>query len=125
MGNAIRGTVTCEIDGERLELLLATNEWCELEDEFGKTTDEILAEFFKDTEAQKLKMQFLRRLFLAALSSSKPEMTLEEAGTIMTRLGLVEAATLLGRTIVASLPKAEAAPAGAPGKPKARPARKP
>lgn len=127
MSNEIRGTVTCEIDGERLDLLLSTNEWCNLEDELGKTTDEILKMFFDMVSAQKLEMRLLRTLFRAALSSAKPGITTVEAGLLMTKMGLVEASAQLAKTIVASLPKVEAAEDGANtgvGKPKAPTGRK-
>lgn len=115
MSNEIRGTVTCEIGGERLELLLSTNEWCDLEDELGQTTDEILKSFFDMVAAQKLDMRKLRTLFRAALSSAKPGITTAEAGLIMTRIGLVEASKHLANTIVASLPKADETATGAKG----------
>lgn len=104
MSNVIKGTITCEIDGERLELLLATNEWCELEDELGKNTQQILSEFFAMAQIGALNMRLMRSLFRAALSQVKPGISLIQAGEIMSRIGLVEAAPLLGKVILASMP---------------------
>lgn len=119
MTNSARGVVSREIAGETIKFRIATNEWCELEDEFGKTTDEILKDFFAGIQAGTLTMKGLRKFFRAALSASRPGITEEEAGEVMSDLGLAEAGTLLGEVIIASMPQAEAKPA--PGKP-ARPA---
>jgi hypothetical protein len=112
MGNQMRGTVSHEIGGERLELLLATNEWCDLEEELGKTTQEILTEFFAMAAKGDLNMRFMRSLFRAALSQARPSITLEQAGAIMSDIGLVATAPLLGKVILASMPRQEEAPPG-------------
>ncbi|UUP19505.1 hypothetical protein [Nitratireductor thuwali] len=104
MANRHKGEVSAKIDGTEYTLRIATNEWCMLEDEFDKTTDEILNEFYQTLAAGKLRMHFIRKLFRAALIGQKPEITLEEAGSIMSDLGLVEAGALLGKVVTASMP---------------------
>lgn len=121
MTNTARGVVSREINGETINFRIATNEWCELEDEFGKTTDEILKDFFAGVQQGSLTMKNLRKFFRAALSSSRPGITEEEAGEVMSDLGLGAAGALLGEVILASMPQAEEGKS-APGKP-ARPAR--
>lgn len=121
MTNQVRGVVTREIGGARRELLLSANEWCELEDEFGKPTSALIEEFFSQVQAGELIMRNLRALFRAALSRAIPGITHEAAGLIMAELSLVESATLIGEVIIASMPKADEA--AGPGKAKA-PARK-
>ncbi|MBP1842010.1 hypothetical protein J2046_000254 [Rhizobium petrolearium] len=119
MTNTVRGIVSHEIDGERLDFCLSANEWCELEDEFGKKTDEILKDFGTMAENEQLDMRLLRSIFRAAVSYSKQNITLQEAGALMRSLGLVESAALIGTVIVASMPEVKAGP----GKPKRAAAR--
>ncbi|RYC10074.1 hypothetical protein [Ciceribacter ferrooxidans] len=118
MTNEIRGIVSKDILGERLDLKLAANEWCELEDEHGKSTDEILTDFFGMVESGKLRIKMLRSLFRASLSSAKPGLTLQGAGDIMAKMDLVEVGRIVGEVIVASLPQQNQEENAAPGKPK-------
>ena len=104
MGNINRGQVSETIGGTPYVFRIATNEWCDLEDEHGKTTDELIAEFFDLVSAGRLKMAYLRSFFRAALVGSMPQITHHEAGEIMSNMGLVEAGGLLGRIIAASIP---------------------
>lgn len=120
MTNTARGIISLPHNGENLQLRIATNEWCELEDEFGKPTGEIATDFETMVAAGKLKMGLLRSFFRAALSGTRPDITHEEAGAIMTDVGLVKAAEIIGRVILASMPEAKE-PAG---KPKAAPRRR-
>lgn len=105
MSNQTRGIVSLPYNGENLQLRIATNEWCELEDEFEKGTDEIAGDFQAMVTTGKLKMGLLRSFFRAALSGSKPNITHEEAGAIMTDIGLVKAGEVIGKVIVASMPE--------------------
>lgn len=107
MTNQTRGIISLPFNGENLQLRIATNEWCELEDEFGKGTDEIAKQFFEMAKASQLKMGLLRSFFRAALSGAKPGVTHEEAGSIMTEIGLVPAAEVIGKVIIASMPEAQ------------------
>lgn len=116
MTNQIRGVISEEILGERLNLRLAANEWCELEDEYGKSTDEILKDFFGMVESGKLRIGMLRSMFRASLSGVKPGITSEEAGNIMAEMELAEVGRIVGKVIVASLPEVKPAPKEAPGK---------
>jgi hypothetical protein len=114
MTNQTRGIISLPFNGENLQLRIATNEWCELEDEHGKSTDEVAAEFFEMAQSAKLKMHLLRSFFRAALSGARPGITHGEAGAIMTEIGLVQAAEVIGKVIIASMPEVKE-----PGKPKA------
>lgn len=113
MTNIARGIVSLPYNGENLQLRIATNEWCELEDEFGKGTDEIATDFEVMVTSGKLKMGLLRSFFRAALAASRPGITHEEAGEIMSNIGLVEAGEVIGKVIIASMPEVKA-PAGKP-----------
>lgn len=118
MTNQIRGVISEEILGERLALRLSANEWCELEDEHGKSTDEILKDFVTMVQDGNLRVTLLRSLFRASLAMAKPGITLDEAGNLMAEIGLPEAGRIVGEVIKAALPEAEAGPPtkGAPGK---------
>jgi hypothetical protein len=115
MTNQARGIISLPYQGKNLQLRIATNEWCELEDEFGKGTDEIAGDFQAMVTSGKLKMGLLRSFFRAALSGDMPDITHEQAGAIMTDIGLVEAGSVIGKVIVASMPEVKEPP----GKPKA------
>jgi len=104
MANPHRGEVAVTVDGVDYTLRLATNELCSLEDEHGKDTNELIAEFYQAVSEGKLKMRMVRSFFRAALIGGLPSVTLAEAGDIMSKIGLVEAAGLLGKAIAASLP---------------------
>lgn len=106
MPNLKRGEVGFDLDGERYILRLATNEWCALEEEHGKTTDELIADFMGQLQAERLNMRFIRSFFHAALIGSKPEATADDAGAIMSDMGMVEAAQKLALAIQASMPEA-------------------
>lgn len=107
MANQHKGEVSAEIAGATYTLRIATNEWCELEDEFDKPTTEIVKDFFDMVTSGTLRMKTLRSYFRAALSGSMQDVDHQQAGTIMSNMGLVDAAALLGRVIVASMPDAD------------------
>lgn len=117
MANMHRGEVSETIGGETYVFRIATNEWCELEDEHGKTTDELIAEFFQLVSVGKLKMTYLRSFFRAALVGTRAGISHRDAGEIMSDMGLVEAGALLGKVISASIPDPE--PADTENPPKA------
>ncbi|MGO6999015.1 hypothetical protein [Rhizobium leguminosarum] len=118
MTNNVRGVLTQEIDGETYTLCLSANEWCDLEEEHGKSTVQILKAFQEMASKEDLDMRFLRSIFRAALSYGKPGITYAEAGRLMQACGLVEAATLVGRVAMLSLP--EEKPTGKPAGTKAK-----
>lgn len=105
MGNLNRGEVSAQIAGTEYILRIATNEWCYLENELGMPTDEIIADFIGMLSANKLKMGLLRALFRAALIGRKPDITKDQAGDLMSGMGLVEAGGLLAQVIKASMPE--------------------
>ena len=105
MGNLNRGEVSATIAGTEYVLRIATNEWCHLEDEFGMTTDEIIAHFMALLSANKLKMSFLRSLFRAAMIGRHPDITKAQVGDLMSAMGLVEAGGLLAEVVRASMPE--------------------
>jgi hypothetical protein len=110
MANKHKGEVSAEIAGTAYTLRIATNEWCELEDEFGKPTTVIVKDFFDMVTEGTLRMRTIRSFFRAALIGQQPDITHEEAGAIMSDMGLVESAGLLGQVIVASMPEVEEKP---------------
>lgn len=120
MSNPVKGTVSATIDDKAVSLSMGMNEWCELEDELGVDTSDILARFQGMAEAEKIEMRFFRSLFRAMLSSAHPDVTHAEAGKVAARMGMVGAFELLGRVLMASMPEADETGEGAdkqPGKP--------
>ncbi|MBP1849695.1 hypothetical protein [Rhizobium halophytocola] len=107
MTNQVRGIITREVAGETLSFRISANEWCELEDELGKTTDQLLKDFFEKAQAEQLDMRYLRGYFRAALSGHRPDITDREAGEIMADMGMIDAVKTLGEVIMASVPQPE------------------
>lgn len=117
MGNMNRGEVSAQIAGTEYILRIATNEWCHLETEFGMSTDEIIADFIGMLSANRLRMAFLRSLFRAALIGRMPDITKDQAGDLMSTIGLIEAGNLLAQVIKASMPEeSEGGPTARPPK---------
>lgn len=104
MANKHKGEVSAKIAGTDYTLRIAANEWCALEDELGQPTTVIVQNFFEMVSAGTLRMKMLRSFFRAALIGQDPEITHEAAGTIMSNMGLPDAAGLLARVILASMP---------------------
>jgi len=115
MGNAVKGTVSREIDGQTVEFTLGANEWCELESELGKKTGAILKDLAVVAQTEEVDFHLFRHLFRAALSYSRPDATLRDAGTMMSKLGLEASGLLIAEIVQAGMPSVS----GAPGKRKA------
>lgn len=124
MSNPVKGTVTHEIDGKTVDLMLSMNEWCELEDELGMKTTDILKRFQMAADAEELDMRFFRSLFRAMLSSALPDITHRDAGRHAAEMGMVEAFELLGKVIMASMPDDAEGGDNRPGKPNRKTRRK-
>lgn len=115
MANPYRGEVSAKLGDATITLKMTANSWCELEDDLGKSSDEIQSEFFAMVKSGRASMKLMRSYFRACLLHSHQGISLEDAGNIMTELGLLNAAELLGRAIAQSMPAAEEAkPANPP-----------
>jgi hypothetical protein len=108
MANKHKGEVSAEIAGTAYTFMLGSNEWCQLEEEYDKTTDEIMADFYAMVESGKVRMKTLRAFFRVSLTFHHPDITHEDAGRLMDKHGLAESAGLIGRVIMAGMPEDDA-----------------
>jgi hypothetical protein len=105
MGNPVRGIVTITVSEVEYNLRLGINEWCALEEEMGKSIFDIQKELQESVQAGSISMQVLRSFFKAMLSGSKPGITREEAGELMTDLGIADSLQVVMKVISASAPE--------------------
>jgi hypothetical protein len=102
MANPHRGEVPFDLDGKSYKLAYSINALCELEDQMGKSVVEI-ADLLSKPE--RLHVSAVRTLFWAGLLDNHPGVTPEEAGNIMTGLGIVPALGLVAKTFVLAFPQ--------------------
>ncbi|WP_085025292.1 hypothetical protein [Ensifer aridi] len=112
MTNNVRGIVTQEIGGKTRVFRLGANEWCELEAELGKSTGAIIADLQRVAGSGEIDFRLFRSMFRAALSYSDEELTLRDAGEVMSTMGLEEAGLLIARIVQAGMPEAKQASPG-------------
>ena len=80
MANKVRGQISADFEGEKINLLLSTNAICELEDAADLPIDEFLDKF---SEGRKPRMKDLRLLFWALMLGERPKATVEDAGALI------------------------------------------
>lgn len=116
MANRHRGTVEFRYDGKTYTLSFSINAMCELEDLLGDSFGDMMA---KAQDPTKVSMKTVRAMFWAGLRDHHNEMTIQDAGHLMTEIGLTEAGELVAKAFAAAMP--EAAKAAGPLEIKSRP----
>ena len=99
MSNSLTGKIDCVADSKTWHLQFTINGLCALETELG--AGEILD--VQKLIGEKPSMTMLRTLFWASLQENHPGTTKEQAGTIMSAVGLVRATELVSTALVAAL----------------------
>jgi hypothetical protein len=116
MTNRIRGKVDFDVDGASYSLHFTANGMCELEAAAGCSA----MAFLKRLEASAgddLSFGDVRLLFWAGLQEHHPDMTVRDAGALMTDMGgIATAMELTGRAVADSMPKPNEGGAAAKGK---------
>lgn len=127
MDNPLKGEVSFEADDKTYTLIFSNNAFCALEkhldcgifdiyDEIASWSPKTdgkgkpLPETKQETEARarRIRLGFCRALFWAGLNERHPEITLEEAGRLMTAAGgLIGVMNLIATGVAAAQPKAE------------------
>ncbi|WP_136441634.1 GTA-gp10 family protein [Pacificoceanicola onchidii] len=116
MSNPIRGKIDFDVDGETYSLQYTANGMCELEDAVGCTAMAFLNKLESAGEAN-LSFKDIRLLFWAGLQEHHPNMSVREAGALMTKAGGIAAAMeMTGKAVADSMPKPDASA----GKPKGK-----
>lgn len=104
MPNKLRGEVALQAGEKTYTLHLSVNALCALENEVGRGANEIFVDLDK---GNKVKVGTIRAIVWAALTDNHPEITLKEAGAIITEIGMADLVAKLAAAIVASYPEAK------------------
>jgi hypothetical protein len=94
------GGVPFDAAGEAYVLRFSVSALMTLEDKFDKSTQEVLAMM----EGGRVKT--MRTIFWAGLRDFTPDITEDQAGEVMTAIGIEEASALLTRAMVKAFPSA-------------------
>jgi hypothetical protein len=103
---AANGEAAFDALDRRWVMVFSINAICALEDEFDKPITDI-GELLSDKS--KVRMSHLRSVFRAGLIEHQPDVTLGQAGAIMTDLGTEKAGEMIERTFAAAFPDAKGA----------------
>jgi hypothetical protein len=103
MANRQRGEVAFEADGKAHVLRFDTNRLCDLEDIFGMSVNEVI-DLLKDQK--KVRLGTVRKLVWAGLGG-KAVMSVEEAGDVVSALGIQAAMEKVGEAMILAFPASE------------------
>lgn len=81
MHNPLTGKVTVEVEGRKWTLGLDFNAMCSFEEKTGKNSFEIVSQF----ESGKISATDIRALMWAMLVGDHPDVTLQEAGNVLSQ----------------------------------------
>lgn len=101
MTNGMKGSQKFSVDGKEYTLWMSVNAYCSLEADDGMDMNAL---FNTLADVEKADFTLYRKLFFYGLQDCHPEITLREAGLIMTKLGLDTAMSLLVKAITDSMP---------------------
>jgi hypothetical protein len=105
MANKHKGEVEFTADGTTFKLVYSTNALCELE---GVTGEPAIVSFASMGDPAKARISLSRAMFWAGLRDHHSELSLADAGTMMTSIGLQEANRLIGEAVSLAFPVPEA-----------------
>ena len=116
MSNKVKGKLDFEVDGTSYALHFTANGMCELEDAAGCNAMAFLSRM-EVQAAGDLSFGDVRLLFWAGLQEHHPDMTVRDAGALMTELGgIAKAMELTGQAVADSMPKPDDGGKGNGGK---------
>jgi len=113
MGNPQRGHVDLRAGDESYRLCFSINAICELEEETGKTINQI-SESLNDP--QTMRMSLARAVFWGATRDAHPELTVTDAGAVIDEVGFHGAMEAIGQAFMLAFPQTEASDSGRPRK---------
>lgn len=117
MANPVRGQVPFETGGKAYILSYSTNALCALEAEVDMGITQV-AGLIATPETMRLGM--VRAVFWAGLLDHHAGMTVDDAGALMTELGMADAIALIGRAFALAFPEVQAGARPLAGKKPAR-----
>lgn len=104
MANPHRGDVDLVAGGETYRLRLDINAIAELEEHTGQSINEIAAAL-NDTAT--MRMSLARAVFWGATRSTHPELSISDAGDIMSEAGFAKAMEAVGAAFLRAFPEAD------------------
>jgi hypothetical protein len=113
-----KGEVSVEADGKTYTLVFSINALCELEDKLGASVSDIAA-----LSTNGKRFGTIRTVFWAGLQEHHPDLTLKDAGRIITAMGIPAADAAVGEAFSLTFPEVRTLPLElkpAPGKRSAR-----
>lgn len=105
MANPHRGEVSFDLDGQTYTLSFSANALCELEDLLNLGVNEITVRL---SQSDKLRIKTVRAVFWAALTDHHPDVTVKDAGMMLTRLTVAKAIELIAQAFSRAFPDQEA-----------------
>jgi len=110
VANIHRGEVAFEAAGKVWSVRFGINEICDLEEETGRSVVELGAEM---SNPATMRVTMLRAMVWAGLRGAHPEVSIKQAGELITEAGTETVIGLVGRAFQAAFPGAEEGAAGA------------
>lgn len=104
MANRVRGEVAFEASGKTWTLRYSTNSLCELEDALGLPVNKIIAGL---QDRDNVRIKTIRAVVWAGLRDRHAEITLAEAGELISDAGLGPMTTKVGEAFAAAFPETE------------------
>lgn len=101
MANAQKGEVDLVAGDKTYRFRLSTNVLCEMEDHFGKTVNEVLADI-----GERPSMKGMREIVRFALSENDPAPDAKEAGKIIDEVGTTQITEALKQALKLAFPDA-------------------
>lgn len=102
MANSHKGEVDLKAGDKTYKFRLTTNVLCEMEDHFGKTFNEVMAEL-----GDKPSMKGMREIVRFALSENEPAPDAKQAGEIIDEAGSLAVTEALKKAIKLAFPEPE------------------
>lgn len=103
MANAHRGEVDVEVPSGTYTMRFSTNAICELEDRVDLGIAEIIARL---EDAARMRMSLLRAVVWAGLRGSRPDITIDQAGEVITEAGMTAIVEKVGEAFRLAFPDA-------------------
>jgi tail tube GTA-gp10-like protein len=104
MSNPYKGEVEFTADKKAYKLHYNINAMCELEDALG---DSVISIANLMSDPMRISVKTMRTMFWAGLRGNHGDITLVEAGDIMSAVGITESMALIARAFMMSFPEAE------------------
>jgi Phage tail tube protein, GTA-gp10 len=105
MANPHKGEVEFSVEGKTYKLCFSVNALCELEAVAGEPAGAVFGQL---SDLSKARYSTWRALFWAALRDHHADVTLTDAGRLMTALGMTQVVPLVHGAVTLAFPQTEA-----------------